>query len=74
MSKVPIASATNARNFSAQYLREKQLVPNIVPISHSTLWRWIKDGKFPQPYRLSDRVTAWKLEEVESWLEERQAA
>lgn len=40
-----------------------------VPFSHSTLWRKVKDGSFPAPVKLSERVTAWQVGAVRSWLE-----
>ena len=40
-----------------------------LPFSHSTLWRKVKDGSFPAPVKLSERVTAWQVGAVRSWLE-----
>lgn len=54
------------------YIRQAQLIPTFVPVSSSTLWRWIKAGKFPAPYRLGDNVSAWKVAEVREWLESRE--
>ena len=45
--------------------------PALVPVSHATLWRWIKSGKFPAPLNLSGgsgRITAWRAAEVQAWL------
>ncbi|MDT3669518.1 MAG: AlpA family phage regulatory protein [Aromatoleum sp.] len=50
------------------YVRPSQLVPVILPISHPTLWRWVKAGKFPKPVKLSGRVSAWRVEDVRAWL------
>jgi hypothetical protein len=30
-------------------VRRGQIIPNPLPISAPTLWRWIRDGKFPPP-------------------------
>lgn len=54
------------------YLRQSQLVGPILPIGASTLWRWVKDGKFPKPIKLSDRVTVWRAEDVRTWMAEHQ--
>ncbi len=43
--------------------------PGMVPVSPATLWRWVKSGKFPQPIRLSDRVTAWEASKVNAWIQ-----
>lgn len=54
------------------YIRQSQLIPTFVPVSSSTLWRWIKVGKFPAPYKLGDNISAWKVAEVRAWLESRE--
>lgn len=42
--------------------------PGMVPFSSATLWRKVKSGDFPAPVKLSDRVTAWKIQDVHAWL------
>ncbi len=42
----------------------------LINVSKSTLWHWVKIGKFPQPIKLSERVTVWKAEDVERFLAE----
>ena len=53
------------------FIREADLVPQIIPISSATLWRLVKDGQFPSPIKLSPRVTAWRVSDVRKWLEAR---
>lgn len=52
------------------FIRERQLRPSIIPIAHSSLWRMVKDGRFPRPVKLSERVTAWKTDDVIAWVAE----
>lgn len=40
-----------------------------VPFSTSTIWRKVRAGKFPKPVKLSDRITAWRVEDVRNWIE-----
>ncbi|MDE2174899.1 MAG: AlpA family phage regulatory protein [Betaproteobacteria bacterium] len=54
------------------YIRQRDLIPSIVPISSPTLWRWCNAGRFPKPSKLGPRVTAWKVEDVRAWMEERE--
>lgn len=56
----------------AAYIRQAGLVPGMLPISPATLWRWVKNGDFPPPIKLSARVTAWRIADVENWLTARQ--
>lgn len=41
----------------------------VIPISKSTLWRRVKHQTFPRPVKLSERVTAWRAEDLHSWIE-----
>lgn len=50
------------------FVRLADLRP-IIPISDSTLWRRVRAGTFPAPIKLSERVTAWRAEEVRAWLD-----
>lgn len=45
----------------------------ILPCSRSSLWRWIREGKFPRPQKLGDRITAWRASDVAAWLASREA-
>jgi predicted DNA-binding transcriptional regulator AlpA len=56
---------------SSAFLREAQLVPHMIPVSPATLWRWVREGSFPRPVRLSSRITAWRAEDVERWIQTR---
>jgi predicted DNA-binding transcriptional regulator AlpA len=55
----------------SQFLREKQLREEFLKVSHSTLWRWVADNRFPAPVRCGPRVTAWRRCDVETWAEAR---
>lgn len=69
---MPKRSPTNAVAQAVRgtaYVRQAQLIPAILPFSPATLWRKVKDGSFPQPIKLSDRITAWRMDDVEAWLE-----
>lgn len=44
-------------------------VPGLVPISASTLWQWVREGKFPKPVKIGPRTTAWRVEDVRAYLE-----
>ena len=38
------------------------------PISRSTLWRWVRAGRFPAPHKIGPNVTAWRAEEVREFM------
>ena len=51
------------------FLRQPQVLV-FVPISKSTLWRRIQARSFPEPVKLSARVTVWRAEDVRRWIAE----
>ena len=40
-----------------------------IPVSKSTWWAGVKDGRFPKPVKLSTRVTAWRVEDIRAFIE-----
>lgn len=52
---------------------ERPAVCGIIPFSGPTLWRMCRAGTFPRPVKLSDRVTAWRCEDVHAWIAARGA-
>jgi prophage regulatory protein len=54
------------------YVRQSQLIPAIVPFSSATLWRNVKAGTFPTPFKLSNRVTAWRVDDIRAWMKSRE--
>jgi len=34
-------------------------IPPLIPVSRSTWWAGVKDGRFPTPVKLGPRTTAW---------------
>lgn len=39
-------------------------IPALIPVSKSTIWEWVKIGRFPRPIKLSSKVTVWKVEDI----------
>ncbi|MCF8209064.1 MAG: AlpA family phage regulatory protein [Rhodoferax sp.] len=50
------------------FIRQRQLIPKIIPVSAPTLWRWVKSGHFPAPVKLGANTTAWKTEDINRWM------
>ncbi len=53
-------------------LGKKELLA-VVPLSWSTIDRLEEEGKFPKRFYITDRRCAWNQDEVEQWLDKRQA-
>ncbi|MFZ6848461.1 helix-turn-helix transcriptional regulator [Undibacterium sp. RuRC25W] len=45
--------------------------PGKLPVSPATIWRWVREGKFPKPFKLGDSVTVWSASEVDVFIESR---
>lgn len=61
------------------YLRLPQIIGNakaeppiqaLIPVSKSTWWQGVKDGRFPKPVKLSARTTAWRVEDIHDLIQQ----
>jgi len=43
-------------------------VARIVRVSRTTIYRWVKKGRFPAPRYFGPSVRGWLWEDVEAWL------
>lgn len=48
------------------FVRLKQILGPCgpIPVSPSTWWQGVKEGRFPQPVKLGPRTTVWRAEEI----------
>ncbi len=40
-----------------------------IPVSKSTWWLGVKEGRFPQPMKLGPRTTVWRVEDIRGLFE-----
>ena len=45
-------------------LRINQFIPKFIPVSRSGWWKGVREGRFPKPRKLSQRVTVWAVEDI----------
>ncbi len=43
--------------------------PPLIPIKKSAWWAGVKTGRYPQPVKLSPRVTCWRVEDIRRLIE-----
>jgi len=48
-------------------LRERQIL-QLIPVSRATLRRWLRDGSFPPSFKLSKRISVWRVSDVQDWI------
>jgi prophage regulatory protein len=61
---------------SLQVIRISELAstpgkPGKLPVSPGTIWRWVRQEKFPKPFKLSDAVTVWNAAEIDTFIAQR---
>ncbi|MGE8274544.1 helix-turn-helix transcriptional regulator [Stenotrophomonas sp.] len=39
-------------------------VLRLYPVSRSTWWAGVKAGRYPQPFKIGERATAWRAEDI----------
>ena len=44
----------------------------MLSIGQSTIYKLIKQNKFPQQIKLSERTVVWRLSTINEWIEERE--
>ena len=49
----------------------RRSVERMTGLSKSTLYRLIKQGRFPAPLRMTRKAVRWRREEVNDWLSRR---
>jgi prophage regulatory protein len=50
---------------SKRFLRLPQVL-EVFPVSKSTLWKMIREGRFPRPVKLSARTSAWLQADIDA--------
>lgn len=55
---------------SALVMQKQLLYPNgPIPCAASTLWAWVKCGRFPVPIKINGgNMTCWRVGDVRAWL------
>ncbi|MBI5656738.1 MAG: AlpA family phage regulatory protein [Geobacter sp.] len=53
----------------AGFIRLPQVL-EVFPVSRSNWWAGVKSGRYPAGVKLSERVTAWRVEDVKNLIEQ----
>ena len=62
------------QSLATKALARRRQVEQLVQLSRSTIYANVKAGTFPAPIRIGARAVAWRLSDVEAWLEARPLA
>jgi len=67
----------------AGYLRLSQIVgdkkatppiPALIPVGKTTWWKGVKENRYPQPVKISERCTAWLVEDIRALIDSAKSA
>ena len=58
--------------FDSPYQTRQQL-EKLFKVSPATIYRWIKEGRFPKPIRLGANMVRWKAADIEVWITDRES-
>lgn len=64
---------------TVKFYRVKDIVgtkenPGPVPVSIPTIWRWVRNGTFPKPFKLGESTTVWNVDHVHEFVRQRNAS
>jgi predicted DNA-binding transcriptional regulator AlpA len=63
----------NEPNFpKTGFVRLAQILSPVgpIPVSKSTWWQGVKEGRFPKPQKLGPRTTVWKVDDIRALFED----
>jgi len=58
----------NTNQANSRRLYRINQVLEVIPVSKTTWWNGVRDGRFPKPLR-NGRMTFWKSEDIESFID-----
>lgn len=58
-------------NDETRYLKDRT-VAAMVQVHPVTVWRWVRQGKFPKPIKLDTGSTRWRMSDVQEWMDKQE--
>lgn len=65
---LPNSALVRESQLVARRIKSESSTSALLPFSSATLWRMVKQGTFPSPIKVGERVTAWRVADVRQWL------
>lgn len=69
MGRIELTNTAQINQESFGYMRLNQIL-KLIPVSKATWWNGCKTGRFPKPYKLGPRITAWKTSDIYQCLQQ----
>jgi len=68
-SPVTEEQAAQNRKAGRRPVQPRPAIPAIIPVSRTTWWRGVKEGRFPPGVKLSGGITVWRVEDIRKLFE-----
>ena len=74
MAQLATTAARKERKYTAKdgttrIIKARPERQGLLPMGETTIWDKVRAGEFPQPVKLSERITAWRIEDVQEWMQ-----
>ncbi len=60
--------STQPRVIRLAQLASRPGKPGMLPVSPATIWRWVREGKLPKPFKLGAGTTVWDAEQIAAFI------
>ena len=73
MAQLATTAARKERKYTAKdgttrIIKARPPRQGLLPMGETTIWDKVRSGEFPAPVKLSVRITAWRIEDIEAWM------
>lgn len=58
-----------AKDGKTRIIKARPERKGLLPMGESTIWDRVRAGDFPQPVKLTERITAWRIEDIYEWMQ-----
>jgi prophage regulatory protein len=53
--------------------KAKPPIPALIPVGKSTWWEGCRSGRFPQPIKIGNRITVWRVQDIKDYIEQQES-
>lgn len=57
-----------AKDGTTRIIKARPERQGLLPMGETTIWDKVRSGEFPAPVKLTERITAWRIEDIEAWM------
>lgn len=58
-----------AKDGTTRIIKARPARQGLLPMGETTIWDKVRSGEFPQPVKLTERITAWRIEDIQEWMQ-----